>query len=157
MLTLTRFFSVFVLSLSLSSGLMTAGQASAAGEASDGAKNLPGATGTIVFQPEDWQEGKTTWWKDTDGIAPGVAGCHLGTDSEGATNGRMFGEACLENGRLVESNPGKNEVHSHANDTGHPDTFDCAIWCMSTLGTKGGSCQAAAAPPCEASARCVCE
>ena len=118
---------------------------------------MPGATGTFEFKPSDWQEGVTTWWKDSDGIAPGEAGCHIGTDEQGAPNGRMFGEACLENGRLVESNPGKNEVHSHANDTGHPDTFDCAIWCMSTLGTKGGSCQAAEAPPCEASARCVCE
>ncbi len=126
------------------------------GAPSEAAKDLPGATGTIEFKPTDWKEGETTWWKDTDGVGPGTAGCHIGTDAEGTPNGRMFGEACLPDGRLVESNPGKDKLHSHANDTGHPDTFDCAVWCRGQ-GASGGSCVAASAPPCEASARCECD
>ena len=128
----------------------------AAGEPSAGAAGMPGATGTFEFKPSDWQEGITSWWKDSDGIAPGEAGCHIGTDEQGAANGRMFGEACLPDGRLVESNPGKDELHSHGDDTGHPDTFDCQAWCQGT-GNKAGMCKTAAAPPCETSAYCACE
>ncbi len=116
---------------------------------------MPGATGTFEFQPSDWQEGVTSWWTDSDGIAPGIAGCHIGTDASGTPNGRMFGEACLPNGLLVESNPGLDELHSHGNDTGHPDTFDCNAWCAGT-GKTAGSCVAAPAPPCASSAVCAC-
>ncbi len=130
--------------------------AEGAGEPSVGAKGLPGATGTIEFKPNDWIEGGTTWWVDSDGVAPGVAGCHIGTDESGVPNGRMFGEACLPNGRLVESNPGADELHSHKDDTGHPDTFDCAAWCVGQ-GASGGACSPAPAPPCAQSAICSCE
>jgi len=123
---------------------------------SAGASGMSGATGTFSFKPQDWKEGETTWWKDSDGIGPGVAGCHIGTDDKGQPNGRMFGEACLPNGLLVESNPGAGELHSHSNDTGHPDTFDCNAWCIDK-GATGGSCQAAAAPPCAKSAICSCD
>ena len=135
---------------------LTANTALAAGAPSDGAKDMPGAKGTFECRPSDWQEGATTWWKDTDGIQPGVAGCHISTDENGTPNGRMFGEACLPDGLLVESNPGADELHSHGNDTGHPDTFDCDAWCKGT-GNAGGMCKAAAAPPCEQSAYCACE
>ena len=116
---------------------------------------MAGAAGTIEFKPQDWEPGTKSWWKDSDGIAPGVAGCHVGTDSKGKPNGRMFGEGCLENGLLVESNPGVNELHSHKDDRGHPDTFDCATWCRGQ-GASGGSCVAVPAPPCEQSGACVC-
>jgi hypothetical protein len=117
---------------------------------------MPGAAGTFEFRPGDWLEGQTTWWIDSDGVAPGVAGCHIGADAHGAPNGRMFGEACLANGLLVESNPGADELHSHKNDTGHPDTFDCKAWCVGN-GHSGGACAVASAPPCEQSAVCACE
>jgi hypothetical protein len=136
--------------------LIMAQGASAAGEPSPGAKGMPGAQGTFEFKPADWKEGQTTWWKDSDGVNPGVAGCHIGTRSDGTPNGRMFGEACLPNGLLVESNPGADELHSHNNDTGHPDTFDCNAWCIGT-GNTAGSCKVASAPPCEQSAICTCE
>ena len=137
--------------------LMTvaAGVTAADGDPSSAAAVMDGATGTIEFKPKDWQPGTTSWGKDSDGVGPGVAGCHIGTDSKGEPNGRMFGEACLPSGLLVESNPGKMELHSHKNDLGHPDTFDCDAWCKGT-GSAGGQCVAAAAPPCEASARCEC-
>lgn len=117
---------------------------------------MAGAKGPIEFKPEDWSAGNTTWWKDSDGVDPGTAGCHVGTDSKGVPNGRMFGEACLADGLLVESNPGAGELHSHTDDIGHPDTFDCNAWCIDS-GSVGGKCEVAAAPPCEKSARCVCE
>ena len=135
---------------------LMANAALAAGDPSDGAKGMPGARGTFEFRPSDWQEGATTWWKDSDGIQPGVAGCHISTDENGTPNGRMFGEACLPDGLLVESNPGADELHSHGNDSGHPDTFDCDAWCKGT-GNAAGMCKAAAAPPCEQSAYCACE
>jgi hypothetical protein len=85
-----------------------------------------------------------------------VPGCHIGTDEKGEPNGRMFGEACLPDGMLVESNPGAGELHSHKNDVGHPDMFDCNAWCVGKGATKG-ACVVAAAPPCEQSAMCKCE
>ncbi len=117
---------------------------------------MAGAKGTFEFKSEDWTPNTTTWWKDTDGVDPGTAGCHIGTDSEGTPNGRMFGEACLADGLLVESNPGADELHSHKNDIGHPDKFDCNAWCIGNNHSKG-MCVVSAAPPCEASARCACE
>ena len=135
--------------------ILLASFARADGHPSAGAMGMPGAMGTIIFKPVDLTSGQT-WWKDTDGIAPETPGCHIGTDSTGAPNGRMFGEACLENGLLVESNPGAYAVHPHTDDIGHPDTFDCQAWCIAT-GASAGSCKAAAAPPCAKSAMCVCE
>jgi hypothetical protein len=130
--------------------------AAASDDPSPLAQEIPGARGTIVFKPSDWTPGETTWWQDSDGVKPGIQGCHIGTDSSGTPNGRMFGEACLENGLLVETNPVHDKLHSHSNDVGYPDTFDCNTWCIGE-GNASGSCQAAAAPPCEQSARCVCE
>ena len=97
---------------------------------SSGAKGMAGAKGTFSFKPTDWKgKGHTSYWIDTDGIDPGKEGCHIGTNSKGKANGRTFGEACLANGLLVESNPGANELHKHTDDVGHPDTFDCNLWC----------------------------
>ena len=110
----------------------------------------------VILKPEDWAPGTTTWWLDTDGVDPGEAGCHIGTDSNGVPNGRMFGEACLSEELLVESNPGADQLHSHENDIGHPDTFDCAEWCREQ-GAESGRCEVVAAPPCAKSARCACD
>ena len=136
--------------------IMSLYAADEAGEPSVGAENMAGAKGTFEFKPSDWISGQTTWWMDSDGVAPGVAGCHVGTDDQGTPNGRMFGEACLPDGLLVESNPGINELHSHKNDIGHPDTFDCNEWCVGN-GQTEGACVVASAPPCEHSALCACE
>lgn len=130
--------------------------AKASDEPSTGATGMPGAKGTFEFKPEDWIQGRTTWWIDTDGVDPGTPGCHIGTDSEGNVNGRVFGEACLPDGLLVESNPGPNELHRHKNDIGHPDMFDCNVWCVAK-GASKGSCTVAVAPPCKQSAVCTCE
>ena len=124
-------------------------------EPSPGAQEVAGAMGTFEFKPQDWTEGETTWWKDSDGVGPEIAGCHIGTDRHGSPNGRMFGEACLDDGLLVESNPGADVLHSHKNDIGHPDKIDCSAWCIGQ-GSSGGSCKVAVAPPCEQSARCEC-
>ncbi len=128
----------------------------ASSDPSSGAAGMPGAKGTFEFKPTDWIEGATSWWKDSDGVDPGTAGCHLGTDADGKPNGRMFGEACLPDGLLVESNPGAEELHSHTNDIGHPDMFDCNAWCVGK-GASKGVCTVAAAPPCEQSAMCQCD
>jgi hypothetical protein len=124
-----------------------------------------GAMGTIEFKPPDWigtpdhpnPEGPTTWWMDTDGIDPGTAGCHLGWTAavDGKLNGRLFGEGCLPDGLLVESNPAAGVVHAHGNDLGHPDTFDCAMWCEGK-GFARGACEAVPAYPCQESAKCTC-
>jgi len=130
--------------------------ANAEGKPSAGAKGMSGAEGTFEFKPADWLDGAKTWWKDSDGIAPGVPGCHIGTNSDGNPNGRLFGEACLPNGLLVETNPGAGVLHSHKGGIGHPDMFDCNTWCKSK-GASKGSCSTMPAPPCEASAMCACE
>ena len=149
-------FNIRLAVLLFSALLIMTAYADEVGAPSAGAKDLPGAEGTFEFKPKDWVAGETTWWKDTDGVDPGVAGCHIGTDDQGIPNGRTFGEACLSTELLVESNPGANELHSHKDDTGHPDKFNCNAWCIGNGSTKG-ICVAAAAPPCEQSAMCVCE
>ena len=64
------------------------------GKPSRGAMDMLGAKGTFAFKPTDWIVSETTWWKDTDGVAPETAGCHVVTDKAGKLNGRTFGEAC---------------------------------------------------------------
>ncbi|MEM7359757.1 MAG: hypothetical protein AAF431_11720 [Pseudomonadota bacterium] len=126
------------------------------GPPSEGAKDMPGAVGTFSLYPP------TSHWVDTDGVAPGVAGCHFGTDENGEPNGRAFAEGCRADGLLIESNPGEGVVHAHAKDTGHPDVFDCDQWCKGT-GHEGGMCVTVPAPaPCDevdpdmTSAMCSC-
>jgi hypothetical protein len=102
------------------SSLAAMSDASASGEPSAGAKGMPGAKGTFEFKPADYMEGKETWWVDSEGVDPGKAGCHIGTDSKGVPNGRLFGEACTPEGLLVETNPGSNELHSHKATSGTP-------------------------------------
>lgn len=121
----------------------------------ESADGMAGAKGKFEFKPDDWISGETTFWKDTDGVDPGTAGCHIGTNADGLSNGRMFGEACLPDGLLVESTPGAGKLHRHRDDIGRPDTFDCKAWCIGN-GSSDGKCETAAAPPCERSARCVC-
>jgi hypothetical protein len=127
-------------------------------EPSDEAKGMPGALGTIPFMPDDWiGEGVTTYWVDTDGVDPGVAGCHIGVQLNGTPNGRFFGEACQSQQILIESNPGKGVIHPHRDDTGHPDRFDCAKWCVGARQATGGVCRVVSGPPpCRRSALCVC-
>ena len=128
----------------------------AEGVPSAGARGLPGAKGTFEFKPDDWRPDASTWWKDTDGVDPGTAGCHIGTDQAGNPNGRTFGEACLPDGLLVESNPGASVIHQHIGDIGRPDTFDCQAWCIG-MGSSTGVCSPAVAPPCVQSAACKCD
>ena len=136
--------------------------AEADGPPSDGAQGMCGAMGTFEFRPPDWighkepPPGPITWWVDSDGVDPGTAGCHLGLRAEGGEpNGRRFGEACLPDGLLVETNPGAGVHHSHRNDIGHPDKFDCKKWCT-CKGFARGACVAASVDPCRESAKCVC-
>lgn len=135
--------------------LLLAERAYSEGPPSELAKAQPGAMGTFDFKPQDWKSGVLSYWKDTDGVDPRKAGCHIGTDKIGEPNGRMFGEACLADSTLVESNPGAGVLHSHKNDIGHPDKFDCKSWC-SGKGFSGGKCVSASAPPCKSSAICSC-
>ena len=119
-------------------------------------RDLPaGAMGQIDSVPQDWIEGETTWWIDSDGVEPGIAGCHIGTDSGGSSNGRMFGEFCVSQRILAETVPGAGVLHRHENDISRPGQIDCAMWCAGN-GSAGGKCEVAEAPPCTQSARCVC-
>jgi len=124
-----------------------------------GASKIPGAKGTIEYKPEGWKgAGVTTYWKDSDEIKPGVAGCHVEVTKSGKSfpGRRVFGEACKD-GLLVESNPGRNVIHPHKDDLGHPDTFDCNVWCIGTRKAKAGQCVKVAGPsPCAESAKCEC-
>jgi hypothetical protein len=138
--------------------LMLVPAANADGPPSKLAKGMDGALGTFDFKPKDWRKGATTWWKDTDGISPSAAGCHIGykDDKGGGRNGRTFGEACNKAGLLVESNPGAGQLHSHKDDIGHPDTFDCKAWCSGLGFTKGVCKPVTGPPPCAKSAKCAC-
>lgn len=134
------------------------------------ALGMCGALGVVTFIPEEWEfegprvliegAGPTTWWKDTDGVDPGVAGCHLELHVDGES-GRAFGEACLDETLLLETNPGQAVEHPHHNDIGHPDIFDCHMWCRGQ-GAEGGVCnkvESSQLPDgflCKSSARCEC-
>lgn len=113
------------------------------GPQSEGAKDIQGALGTFPLYPE------TTYWKDSDGVSPGVAGCHYEIKSlkDTTPTGNAFGEVCTSYGFLIETNPGKGVAHSHKRDVGHPDLFDCNAWCKSEINRKkthynGGHCKA---------------
>ena len=139
--------------------MMLLNAASANGPPTAGASKIPGAKGTIEYKPEGWKgTGVTTYWKDSDGIKPGVAGCHVEVTKHGKsfTGRRVFGEACM-NDLLVELNPGRNVVHPHKDDLGHPDTFDCNAWCVGARKAKSGLCVKVAGPsPCAELAKCEC-
>jgi hypothetical protein len=145
------------------------------GHGSDGGHGHDGPPGTI---PYDGGTGKETWWDDTDGVDPELAGCHIEYTAAGCGNeanpGRHFGELCMGN-ILVETNPGINECHKHAGDVGHPYVVDCDKWCRNTYGiplpipflpkfrgvvAPRGRCQVIGYMPCSTrivdSARCLC-
>jgi hypothetical protein len=111
----------------------------------------------------DLGTGEDTYWSDTDGVDPGTAGCHdeyMSDSCDEVKEGRTFGEFCLDDDRLVESNPGAGVCHTHGNDMGKPDVVSCSEWCQSE-GQTSGKCEGgvtaeAAAGTCE-SARCVCD
>jgi len=130
---------------------------------SEGAKNIPGAKGTFIFTPKGWKKGVTTFWTDTgDGVDPGTPGCHIeitsATNTARPPGGRVFGEACTAEGLLIETNPGKDAPHPHKNDQGHPDLFDCNIWCQKAKAKSRGVCQVVKGPaPCTTSAICACK
>lgn len=138
--------------------------AEADGPPSEGALGMCGAMGTFELKPDDWT-GTDTWWEDTDGIRPDIAGCHLELSSEHGEpkpKGRRFGEFCRdENGKklLVETNPAADVGHSHTKDIGHPDKFDCKMWCEGK-GYARGVCEVVASDDrrCEGlkSAKCAC-
>ncbi len=109
----------------------------------------------------DLETGQDSYWSDSDGVNPGNAGCHL----EYADNacgvikpGREFGEFCLDSDRLVESNPGAEECHTHKGDLGAPNVTSCSEWCKGQQ-FASGKCEAAMGSSllgtCE-SAHCVC-
>ena len=157
-LTVKRFFRIiFAVCIPLMMLSTVARGAEQIHHPSEGAEGMPGALGTIEFKPTDWVGNVKTYWTDTDGIDPGVAGCHIGVSEGGQPNGRSFGEACQSDLILIESNPGAGVVHAHGNDLGHPDTFDCKAWCVGAKKAAGGVCKAVSGPPpCTASARCEC-
>ena len=150
---------VRLLAFCIASMLLLLNAASANDPPTAGASRIPGAKGTIEYKPEGWKgAGVTTYWKDSDGIRPGVAGCHVEVTKSGKsfTGRRVFGEACKD-GLLVESNPGRNAIHAHKDDLGHPDTFDCNAWCIGARKAKAGLCVKVAGPsPCAESAKCEC-
>jgi len=131
--------------------------------------------GTIEY---DGGSGQNSFWKDTDGIEPESAGCHVEYAAAGcavaASPGRNFGEKCLTGDVLVETNPGRGECHLHPGDIGHPYTVPCNAWCKNlyviTLpngspkrrgtASAGGRCETIADHKCGdgavTSARCLC-
>jgi hypothetical protein len=114
-----------------------------------------------------------TYWYDTDGIDPEVAGCHVEVTGptakpgdKASQTGRTFGEACVpaQGVILVESNPGADVVHAHADDIGNPNYVNCNTWCKEVKAKGSGQCQwVDASPadpkvaPCTRSAKCVCK
>ena len=91
----------------------------------------------------DLGQGKDTYWSDGDGVDPGTAGCHFEfSDDTCGTNlpERTFGELCLDDDRLVESNPDKDVCHAHGNDFGKPDVVSCSAWCAEQ-GKSSGKCE----------------
>lgn len=147
----------------------------ASGCESDDTTGLPeddAVGGTI---PLDLGTGEDSFWIDTDGVDPEVAGCHIEFRDSGCTTvaafARNFGEFCQEDGTLVESNPGADVCHEHEDDIGHPYVVDCGGWCRDTftlpngdrrgVAAATGTCEVVPDVPCDQgvveSARCVCQ
>ena len=131
---------------------------------SDAAQKMKGAIGKKGFTAIELGLKKeihaTTYWYDTDGVDPGVAGCHIGVmdgSDKKKKNGRTFGEACIDNVLLIESNPGTHVVHPHKGDHGHPDLFNCSNWCKGKGKTSGRCVKVTTGlKGCASSARCAC-
>jgi hypothetical protein len=139
---------------------------------SDDAPEDEAGPGTI---PLDLGTGADSFWIDTDGVDPEVAGCHIEFSDDDCTSvavsARNFGEFCQEDGTLVESNPMADVCHTHDDDIGHPYVVDCVGWCTDTLtlpngerrgiAAATGTCEVVLDVPCDLgvieSARCVCE
>lgn len=133
---------------------------------------VPGMTSTECkeYKPTDWKPGvKQSWWYDTDGIDPGVAGCHVEVNDpagskKGQATGRSFAEGCVDGVTLIESNPASGAVHEHCADVGHPNYVNCNRWCIEVRKAKSGVCLSVNAgpnepkvAPCSKSARCDCK
>lgn len=142
----------------------------------DGGHGHDGPPGTI---PYDGGTGRDSWWEDTDGVDPELAGCHIEHDRDTcgseANPGRHFGELCQGN-FLIETNPRENECHKHGGDMGHPYRVNCDDWCRNryaiplpipflpkrrgVAAPQGGTCQVIGYLPCGNrivdSARCLC-
>ncbi len=110
----------------------------------------------------DLGTGVDTYWSDSTGVDPGTPACHYEfTDNTCSTlkPGRTFGELCLDDDRLVESNPGAGECHTHAGDVGGPNVFSCSAWCAEQ-GKETGKCVSGIAATGEygdcQSAKCEC-
>jgi hypothetical protein len=131
-------------------------------------------------EPYDGGSGMESWWKDTDGIDPELAGCHIeytarlcGVESN---PGRHFGELCKNNQVIVETNPDPAmRCHNHPGDIGHPYVVNCNDWCKNTyaiplpipflpmkrgVAAASGKCQVVRNITCGRkmlnSARCLC-
>lgn len=129
--------------------------------------DLAACTGTVADGATscllDLGTGIDSYWMDSDGVDPGTAGCHYEFAADGCAEpkeGRTFGELCLDDDRLVESNPQPGECHTHRGDRGKPDVVSCAAWCQSQ-GSASGRCEAGVAASGEhgacQSARCSCD
>lgn len=132
--------------------------------ASSEALAWPGALGRFRVTPTEinpdyeWYEGETTTWKDTDGVAPEDAGCHIEiTQPPLVTPQRFFGELCLDEVRLVETNPNVDQAHPHNDDLGAPDVFNCNTYCMELYNLAGSCTVVGPVDVCETSAICLCE
>ncbi|MEM7353135.1 MAG: hypothetical protein AAF657_20240 [Acidobacteriota bacterium] len=101
---------------------------------------IPGWDGEIPFPTPT--ECDTQIWDDSDGVVPQTPGCHYEYHDQNGDvcsnkTGAFFGEACLSDDLLVETNPEKNKCHTHAGGIGHPDTFVCSTFCQETTGEVG--------------------
>lgn len=133
---------------------------------------VPGWMGRTLIATSDGA------WQDNDGVDPGLPGCHTlhATDAAGTCDGEVLeriGEACHtftrgteERHMLVETNPGPGECHPHTGGEGHPDVFDCALYCQGTVNLESGAfysegaCEEVEDETCaggpQASAYCAC-
>ena len=101
---------------------------------------IPGWDGQITVPTPT--ECNTQIWDDSDGVVPEEPGCHYEYHNKNGNvcsnkTGAFFGEACLSDDLLVETNPEKNKCHTHAGGIGHPDTFVCSTFCQETTGEVG--------------------
>ena len=113
---------------------------------SSGAKGMPGAVGTIEFTPTDRIEGEPTWWIDSDGVDPGVTGCHVGTDANGSPNdGCSARPACP----TAASSSRTLALPSSTATKGRGSSRSVRLRrLVRRAGRLGGACAPAPAPPC---------
>ena len=139
--------------LSCSGGTKSEQPAPPAPSASDDTRSLalcledgaipPGATHCRLDLNLVGDNGSDSYWRDTDGMDPGTAGCSEVFTTDSCTDWASaisFGEFCVDEDRLIETADEAGVCHILPGDLSTLQVVSCTAWCA-TQGSAAGRCE----------------